>query len=119
MSLEKEDQKISNRSLPPIDYSITEAAVDHMASDADKFSGKRSLNSLSEKVKFLCIYATCGCCCWLTSGMPGRAVWQIPSQLFFENGGIDSLFEIPSLQGSETSTECAYAIKVCPVTCSI
>ncbi|CAI9783999.1 unnamed protein product [Fraxinus pennsylvanica] len=73
ISLEKEEQRISYHSLPPIDYSITEVAVDHMASDVDKFSGKRFLNSLSEKVKFLCIYATCGCC-WLTREMPRREV---------------------------------------------
>lgn len=41
------------------------------------------------------------------------------SQQFFEDGGIDPSFEIGSMPGSQINTKCAYAIKVCPVTCSI
>ncbi|CAA2991804.1 Hypothetical predicted protein [Olea europaea subsp. europaea] len=48
-SQEKEDLSLYFPSLPPMLYSITEAAMDPMASDVEKFSGKRSLNSLNEK----------------------------------------------------------------------
>ncbi|KAL2475813.1 Zinc finger protein CONSTANS-LIKE 9 [Abeliophyllum distichum] len=128
--------------------SIAEAAMDPVASDVDKISGSRFLNSLNEKVKFLCIYATCGHCRWLTWGMPGRHVPAEQNilnpfdeddlykdlniseidlglndceelfgeslddpQQFFENGGIDNLFEIGSVHSSEINTECEYAVK--------
>lgn len=34
---------------------------------------------------------------------------------FFENGGIDNLFEIGNLYGAECNVECVDMAKVCPI----
>ncbi|KAL2495516.1 Zinc finger protein CONSTANS-LIKE 10 [Forsythia ovata] len=124
-SLEKKDQNLTYHSLPPMKCSIAEAAMDPVASDVDKISGSRFLNSLNEKAcssrtKHLEPFDEDDLCKDLNISdidlglndceeLFGESL-DDPQQ-FFENGGIENLFEIGSVHSSEINTECVYAVK--------
>ncbi|KAI3456605.1 hypothetical protein Pfo_013268 [Paulownia fortunei] len=124
MILEEGDERLPLCQLLPIDYSTEDAGMDTIASDAEQFHESGSLNPLNQKacssrIKHLgsihdTLYQDFDISDVDLSLEDYDALFDEcldDPQQFFENGGIDSLFGIGNLHGTECNVECVHVAK--------
>ncbi|PIM99669.1 hypothetical protein CDL12_27832 [Handroanthus impetiginosus] len=124
MILEDGDESLPELQLLPIDHCTEDAAMDSMASDIEQIHGSGSLNPLSPKAcsprikHHESIHDTLYEDFDISDIELGMENCEAhidefldDPQQYFENGGIDSLFETGNLCGAECNVECAHAAK--------